>query len=104
MKCDNCDDGVMVRHNPRPGVILEGVTCRMCNGTGVKLERRMSDSALLHMTLNDINAGLRNYREDFRYTRLDAMRFVELWNDRKISTIASLIDVEGTPCVIVVNA
>ena len=52
--------------------------------------RSLSDAKLLTMTLDGINSGLRDAMPHTRYTHADALRFVELWNTHKLSTLASL--------------
>ena len=65
--------------------------------------RTFTDAQLARMTLNDINGALRSYRPDLRASRADAVAFADAWNRVKVSTLASVIDVEGTPCVIAVE-
>ena len=65
--------------------------------------RRFTDAQIQRMTLNDINSALRAYRPDLRATRADAVAFANGYNAVKVSTVASVIDVEGTPCVIAVE-
>lgn len=68
------------------------------------MNNSLTDAQLLRMTLDDINNGLRSYRPDLRYTRDDARRFAQLWNAHKIATVATVADVDGVPCVVVVQA
>ena len=65
--------------------------------------RRFTDAQIQRMTLDDINDALRSYRPDLRASRADAVAFVQAYNRVKTSTIASLIDADGTPCVIAVE-
>ena len=66
--------------------------------------RTLSDAKLLTMTLDDINSGLRDAMTHARYTRADALRFVELWNTHKLSTLASLTSDERGSQVFTVDA
>ena len=66
--------------------------------------RSLSDAKLLTMTLDDINSGLRDAMPHTRYTHADALRFVELWNTHKLSTLASLASDERGSQVFTVDA
>lgn len=66
--------------------------------------RTISDATLLTMTLDDINSGLRDAMAHTRYTHADALRFVELWNTHKLSTLASLVSDERGSQVFTVDA
>lgn len=66
--------------------------------------RRLSDAAISGMTVEQLNAGLRSYREDLRYTRADAVRAVETWNRAKMSTVATVIDSDGLPFIVISEA
>ncbi len=59
---------------------------------------------LSRLTLDEMNAGLRNYRQDLRYTREDAVAFATLWNRCKVSTVATIATVDGLPVIIVVDS
>lgn len=50
--------------------------------------RTLEDAAIARLTVAEINAGLRCYREDLRYSLADAERAAELWNASKASTRA----------------
>ena len=65
--------------------------------------RTFTDAQLARMTLNDINGALRCYRPDLRATREDARAFADAWNRVKVSTLASVINDDGTPYVIAVD-
>lgn len=58
---------------------------------------------LKRLTLDEMNSGLRHYREDLRYTRADAINFATLWNTHAVSTAATVISDNGVPCVVVVD-
>lgn len=63
----------------------------------------LSAEQLNRLTLDEMNSGLRCYRQDLRYTREDAQNFVKLWNRVKASTVASLATVDGLPVVFVTD-
>lgn len=64
----------------------------------------LSQEQLSRMTLDEMNAGLRSYRQDLRYTREDAIAFATLWNRCKVSTVATIATVDGLPVIIVVDS
>lgn len=64
----------------------------------------LPDDQLKSLTLGEMNSGLRCYREDLRYTRADANRFAALWNQHKLYTRATVVTVDGFPCIVVLDA
>lgn len=66
-------------------------------------ERKLTDERIKALTVDELNSGLRNRREDLRYTSADAKRAVELWNASKVNTLASLMWEDGTPQIFVVD-
>lgn len=58
---------------------------------------------LSRLTLEQMNSGLRAYRQDLRYSREDAVAFARMWNRVKVSTVASVATVDGLPVVIVTD-
>ena len=66
--------------------------------------RTLSDATLLTMTLDGINSGLRDAMPHTRYTHADALRFVELWNTHKLSSLVSLTSDERGSQVFTVDA
>jgi hypothetical protein len=67
------------------------------------MRQPLTVAELANMRYSELNAGLRNYREDLRYTREDAVNYAKLWNAAKLSTQATVVTVDGFPQVIVVN-
>lgn len=68
------------------------------------MRQNLSDSELSKLTVEQMNSGLRSYRDDLRYTRDDAVRFVELWNEVKLSTTATIISDGGSPFIVIADA
>lgn len=66
--------------------------------------RTLTDAQILALTLDAMNGGLTSYRPDLRYSRADAVRFAELWNASKVSTVASVASADGVPFVFVTDA
>lgn len=66
--------------------------------------RTLPDTDLLSMTVEQLNAGARSYRPDLRYSRADAQRFAELWNERRVSTVATVVSDGDAPVVVIADA
>lgn len=68
------------------------------------MRQNLTDVELSKLTVDQLNSGLRSYREDLRYTHADAVRFAVLWNNVKLSTRATVISDGGFPFVIIAGA
>ncbi|MGH8463094.1 MAG: hypothetical protein ACRER5_03040 [Pseudomonas sp.] len=56
-----------------------------------RIDRTLTDDELALLDVNAINGRLSSYRVDLRASAADAQRFVELWNQHKASTTATLV-------------
>lgn len=65
--------------------------------------RTLSDAELRKLTVDQFNAGARCYRPDLRYSRADALRFAELWNESRSSTVASVVSDGAAPVVVIAD-
>lgn len=74
------------------------------NAGPMMVGRTLTDAELGRLTVDALNAGLRSYRPDLRHSREDAQRFAELWNQCKVSTLATVVSVDGLAVVIVTDA
>lgn len=57
----------------------------------VATQRTMSDADLRLLDVHAMNARLSSYRLNLRASDADALRYVELWNQHKLSTAATLV-------------
>ena len=65
--------------------------------------RTLSDAELRKLTVDQLNGGARCYRPDLRYSRADAVRFAQLWNETRSSTVASVVSDGATPVVVIAD-
>lgn len=63
----------------------------------------LTTEQLKRLTLDEMNSGLKCYREDLRYTREDAVNFVKLWNENKSATHATIISEGAFPHIVVLD-